>query len=414
MRRDNQNWLALENKLTEFGAMDAIQRQKHMDELVEKISDLEEQHGKIQSDIKAVRELTAVYNEQAMLIEFGLYTPHYDFMTSDHYKSELEKIRVQQKEMIKNGTAVSGSKGWTVNGSQAKGSKMVKDMQKLLLRAFNGECDGIVNKVKYNNFDASLKRITTSSDAVSKLGTMMSIAINRPYYNLKIDELRLAFEYQQKKQQEREEQKELRAQMREEEKLRRELEREREKIQKEQSHYQNALKKINLQLESASDEARDDLLARKSEIEAKIEDAEKAIKEVDYREANQKAGYVYIVSNIGSFGEDVYKIGMTRRLDPQDRIDELGSASVPFNFDIHAMIFSEDAPKLEAALHRAFEAKKLNWVNTRREFFNVTLDEIKDVINKNYDKIAEFIELADAEQYRVSQKMKNIDGSTAT
>ena len=119
-----------------------------------------------------------------------------------------------------------------------------------------------------------------------------------------------------------------------------------------------------------------------------------------------RAGYVYVISNIGAFGENIYKIGMTRRLDPQDRIDELGDASVPFNFDVHAMIFSDDAPALEAALHRAFEDRKLNMVNQRREFFNVTLDEIKEVIRQNFDKTVEFVDVPNAEQYRVSQKLR--------
>ena len=106
------------------------------------------------------------------------------------------------------------------------------------------------------------------------------------------------------------------------------------------------------------------------------------------------------------FGENVFKIGMTRRLDPTERVSELGDASVPFNFDVHAMIFSDDAPALETALHKAFENKKLNMVNTRREFFKVSLDEIKEVVKKNFDKTVEFIDIPDAEQYRVSQKMQ--------
>ena len=138
-----------------------------------------------------------------------------------------------------------------------------------------------------------------------------------------------------------------------------------------------------------------------------MEDIDKAMKDVDYREANQRAGYVYVISNIGAFGENVYKIGMTRRLEPQERVDELGSASVPFNFDVHAMIFSDDAPALEAALHRAFEDRKVNMVNPRREFFNVTLDEIKEVVKKNYDKTVEFIDLPDAEQFRMSTLLRH-------
>lgn len=151
-----------------------------------------------------------------------------------------------------------------------------------------------------------------------------------------------------------------------------------------------------------------DLLLKKAELEGQLSDIDKALNDVDYRQANMRAGYVYIISNIGAFGENVYKIGMTRRLDPQERIDELGDASVPFNFDVHAMIFSDDAPALEAALHRAFENRKLNMVNQRREFFNVTLDEIKEVVKKNFDKTVEFIDVPDAEQYRISMRMKEV------
>jgi hypothetical protein len=144
----------------------------------------------------------------------------------------------------------------------------------------------------------------------------------------------------------------------------------------------------------------------KSDIENQLADINKSLTEIDYRQANMRAGYVYIISNIGAFGENVYKIGMTRRLDPQERVDELGDASVPFNFDVHAMIFSDDAPALETTLHKAFEDKKINMVNQRREFFRVTLDEIKDVVRKNFDKTVEFIDVPDAEQYRISMKMR--------
>lgn len=171
-------------------------------------------------------------------------------------------------------------------------------------------------------------------------------------------------------------------------------------------HYQNALQRINAQLEAASDVDRAAIEEKKAELMAQLDKIDKEFADVDYREANQRAGYVYVISNIGAFGENVYKIGMTRRLDPQDRVDELGDASVPFNFDVHAMIFSNDAPKLEAALHNAFADRKLNFVNQRREFFNVSLDEIKQVIKDNYDKSVEFVELAPAEQYRESLKLK--------
>lgn len=345
-------------------------------------------------------------NEEVLMQSFGLYTPRYSFMNADEYKARLLEIRAEQKDMVKNKTAVSGNTNWTVNNSESKGRKMVSDMQKLLLRAFNSECDDVIEHVKYNNIEASEKRITSSRDAISKLGSIMDVSVQPKYYRLKIEELHLAFEYAQNKQQEKEEQKEARARMREEAKLAKEIEEERKKLEKEQQHYQNALQHINAQLEAASEADRAAIEEKKAELVAQLNKIDKEFADVDYREANQRAGYVYVISNIGAFGENVYKIGMTRRLDPQDRVDELSDASVPFNFDVHAMIFSNDAPKLEAALHNAFADRKLNFVNQRREFFNVTLDEIKQVVRENYDKSVEFVELAPAEQYRESLKLK--------
>ena len=345
-------------------------------------------------------------DEEIGMQEFGLYRPRYDFATSDEYSARLKTIRDKQKTMVKDGKAVTGNNNWTVNGSASQGKKMLKDMQKLLLRAFNSECDELVDKVKYNNFDKAVERMTKSCEAISKLGSMMGVLITTQYYKLKTDELRLALEYRMKKQQEKEEQKAIREQIREEAKLQKEIEEARKKIAKEQTHYTNALQKINNQLEHADESEKADLLLKKQEIEAQLVEIDKSIKDIDYREANAKAGYVYIISNVGSFGENVYKIGMTRRLDPMDRVDELGDASVPFNFDVHALIFSDNAPALEAALHRAFEKKKVNMVNNRREFFNVTLEEIEAVVRQNYDKTVEFTRYAPAEQYRESIKMK--------
>ena len=345
-------------------------------------------------------------DDEILFQSFGLYQPKYEFATSEQYKDRLSEIRNQQKALVKNGTAVTGNMGWTVNGNATQGKKMVKDMQKLLLRAFNSECDELVEKVKYNTFDASFKRMQKSCEAISKLGAIMHVSITQNYFNLKYQELCLALEYRKKKQDEKEEQKEIRARMREEAKLQKEIEEARKKIQKEQTHYQNALVKIEKQLATASESEKQELLQKKAEIEENLIEIDKSIKDIDYREANARAGYVYIISNIGSFGENVYKIGMTRRLEPQERVDELGDASVPFNFDVHAMIFSDDAPSLENALHKAFENKKLNMVNSRREFFNVTLEEIEQVVKQNYDKTVEFTKLAAAEQYRESLKIK--------
>lgn len=291
---------------------------------------------------------------------------------------------------------------------------MVKDMQKLLLRAFHAECDDAIDHVKFNNIESCEKKIKSSADAISKLGGILGISIKDGYVKLKIKELRLMHEYQVKKQQEKEEARELKQRQREEAKAAKELEEEREKLQKEKTHYENALSQINAQLEHATGEEAANLEERRNQLMEHLSTIETDIQQVDYRAANQKAGYVYIISNIGAFGEDIYKIGMTRRLEPMDRIDELGDASVPFNFDVHAMIFTEDAPKLEAALHNAFSDRKLNFVNQRREFFNVSLPEIKEVVRKNFDKTVEFVDNPPAEQYRESIRLREIEKAQST
>lgn len=410
--------LNLKNRvIEEYGIQDAIQKEKQLEILAGRIAEKQQEFEKVQREINtasehlnAMKKKLIVMNEELLLQDFGLYEPKYDFINSEQYKQRLNLIRQKQKEMIKNKTAVSGNMNWTVNGSLSQGKKMVSDMQKLLLRAFNGECEEITGKVTYANFETSQERITSSYEAISKLGRIMNVAVTYPYYQLKQQELNLAFEYRQKKQQEKEEQRAIKAQMREEARLQKEIEEARWKIEKEQRHYINALKKVQEQIKKATGKEKADLQVKKQNLENQLSDIDKSLKDIDYREANQKAGYVYIISNIGAFGENVYKIGMTRRLDPTERVDELGDASVPFAFDIHAMIFSDNAPALESALHRAFEKRKLNWVNQRREFFNVTLDEIKKVVAANYDKTAEFIETAAAEQYRITIKMKQKQG----
>ena len=367
--------------------------------------ELEKVSKKVQEKEKQLEELKAQLvetDERILLQSFGVYTPRYSLMNSDVYRERLTDVRTKQKDMIKAKTAVTGNPNWTVNGSASQGRKMVADMQKLLLRAFNSECDDTIEHVKYSNIDSSEKRISSSRDAISKLGAIMGVSISQRYFNLKIDELYLAFEYAQKKQEEKEAQKEAREKMREAAKLAKEIEEARKKLEKEQRHYQNALKAVDDQLKNASEADRPAIEEKRKELVSQLEKIDKEFKDVDYREANQRAGYVYVISNIGAFGENVYKIGMTRRLNPMDRVDELGDASVPFNFDVHAMIFSDDAPRLEAALHNAFADRKLNFVNQRREFFRVSLDEIKKVVKENYDQSVEFIDLAPAEQYRES------------
>lgn len=395
--------------------------EKATKELKNNISKLNEKRNFLQKDIsnlnfrklekeKVIEELNneiIELRDEVLLQSFSLYKPQYDFINSAQYKYKLDDIREDQKNMIRQDQAVLGDTNWTVNNDARKGKKMVNDTKKLLLRAFNSECEYVISKVRYNNFDTCLKRIKKASETISKLGVVMNISIHNRYYELKVQELRLALEYQQMKQREKEEQQELRARMREEAKIQREIEEARKKAEKEKKHYLNALKEAQKQLAECTDETQRNALTEKlDEMQTQVSKIDKNLADIDYREANQRVGYVYVISNIGSFGENIYKIGMTRRLNPQERVDELGNASVPFNFDVHAMIFSKDAPALENALHHAFDDKKVNMVNKRREFFNVSLDEIEKVVKENFDGSVEFEKTALAEQYRESLKIK--------
>lgn len=351
-------------------------------------------------------------DDKVLFQDFGVYQPQYNFATLDEYKDKLDEIREQQKDMIKNQTAAVCNTAWKVQGSEKAGKKMIAENIKQILRNFNIECDLCINKVKFSNYDNSKERILKAFELQNKLNETNDIHIADNYYRLKIKELDLAFEYQKKKQEEKEELRRKREEMREAEKVAREIEEKRKELEKEQEHYKNYLKKINEQIEvEKSEERKKYLLAKKEELDNNINDVKLALEDLDYREANHRAGYVYIISNIGAFGENIYKIGMTRRLEPEERISELSGASVPFRFDVHAMIFSDDAPKLEAALHNHFADKKVNLVNGRKEFFNVTLEEIKQVVKENHDKSVDFVNVPDAEQYRESLMIRKNKGT---
>ena len=351
----------------------------------------------LRKDISINKILLDEINMDIELSECGIYKPIYEFSNSEAYKDKLSLIRQQQKELIKNDYAVTYPENFMLNNSYSKGEKLVKDNIKQILRSFNNECEVLIDKVKYNNVESIRKKINKSYESLNKMNERMEISINTLYLDLKLQELNLAYEYSLKKQEEKELAKKERERLREEAKLQKEIEEARKTIKKEQSHYNQALFKVLKQLES--DPKNQILLDKKDELEEHLKEIDKNLEDIDYREANKRAGYVYIISNIGSFGEDVYKIGMTRRLEPMDRIHELGDASVPFNFDLHALIFSDDAPSLENALHKAFDNNKVNMVNPRREFFKVKLEDIEKVVKDNYDKMVEFKKSPEAQQY---------------
>lgn len=372
----------------------------------QQISDEKQKITGLCNQIKKLRGQVLVLENTLLLESFALYEPKFKLNASHEYKTRLDAVRKRQKTMIKSGSAASGNQNWEVNGSKAEGSKLVNDMIKLILRSFNNEADYCVDNVKFDNIELGEKRIRQSFETCNKLGHIMTVRLSDEYLNLKLDELRLAHEYQVKKQEEKEEAKRVREELREQQKLDQEIRAAREKIAKERKHFATVLRDLNLRLEKvANEEERSLLLVKITEVEAGKAALDNDEKVIDYRGQNAKAGYVYVISNIGAFGEGIYKIGMTRRLDPMERIDELGDASVPFWFDVHAMVFSDNAPALEAKLHERFAAGRLNKVNGRKEFFRADIVEIESVIRANYDAVVEVNREAPAEQYRESLRM---------
>ena len=396
-----------------YGAMQELEIQSLISQENEKLEAIRRTVQASENEAVALSKQTADMRTQVLVLEeilllesFALYEPKFKMNASYEYKTRLDSVREQQKAMVKNGDAATGNMGWEVNGSKAEGRKLVNDMIKLVVRSFNNEADYCVDNVKFDNIVLGEKRIRMSFETCNRLGRVMTVGLAEKYLDLKLDELRLAQEFQMKKQEEKEEAKRVREELREQQKLEQEIRAAREKIAKERKHFTAALRDLQARLEKATtDEDRGALLSRIAEVQASNASLDSEEKAIDYREQNAKAGYVYVISNIGAFGEGVFKIGMTRRLEPMERIDELGDASVPFWFDVHAMLFSENAPALEAKLHVRFAAGRLNKVNGRKEFFRADLAEIESIIRANYDAVVEVTHEAPAEQYRESLRM---------
>ena len=372
------------------------------------IYNLQQKINTMNSEIEEKQKELVDIDEQILMDNFGLYKPKYDCMDSGEYAIKIKEVRKKQKDMIKNKTALNYNPNWRLDNSLAKGRALNNDNMKMVLRAFNNECDVFIAKAKFNNIESIENNIYKVASSIDKLNERNQISIKDAYLNLKLEELHLVHEYNTKKEEEKEELRRQREEEREEKKLQQELKEARKSAEKELQHYKNAKEQIVEKLKKAAEEEIEEIKNKAVEIDMHIAKVEESIKNLDYREMNKRAGYVYIISNIGSFGKDVYKIGMTRRLDPNERVDELGDASVPFKFDVHAMIFSDDAPSLETALHKAFENKKVNMINGRKEFFNVTLEEIEKVVKENHDKLVEFKNIPEAEQYRETQKILEV------
>lgn len=332
-------------------------------------------------------DVAIVFDDASVLQSAGIYRYHHPLENAAAYKARLADLESRISAELKFGRAIERSSTFTFNNSVVQGDRLSSDLSRLMLRAYNAEADNCIRSLKAGALEVAKRRLERCRDSISKLGSMMEIAVSDSFHSLRVQELELTADYLQKKLEEREAAREERARLREERKVERELAEQRANLEKERSHLQNALAQVTEYGENA-----EALLARLKKLE-------EAIEENDFRSANIRAGYVYIISNTGAFGEGVVKIGLTRRLDPRERVSELSGASVPFKFDVHSLYFSEDAVSLESELHQHFADRALNRANSRKEFFFATPAEVRDVLMGKVGNLLEFKEKADADEY---------------
>ncbi len=334
------------------------------------------------------------------LQEAGFYGLDLDVSTSAEYKTKMIELQDKQKDMVKSKTACDFSGSVTWNNSLTDGKKMVRQSIKMKLWSFNTHCDSVITKVTYRNRALSERKIQKAFDVLNANDNLSTISYD--YLQLKLEELGVTFNYKEQLKYEKELLREQREQEREERNLQQEIARERAKIEKDQTHINTELARLQkLLLEERND--KQTLQKEVDGLEQKLQKLNKRKEEVDFREAHAKAGYVYVISNVGAFGKDVIKVGVTRRLEPIERINELGDASVPFRFDVHALVFSDHAFKLEKALHDRFSKQRMNQVNSRKEFFRVSLEEVRKAITQEFNgNSVEFHMQPEAREFRQS------------
>lgn len=359
------------NRLVELEAENAALRQR-----------LASAHGDDLVDLDDARVLQSV----------GIYRFHHPLETAAAYQERLDTLETRIADLVRAERAIEKSELFTFNNSLAQGRRMTSDLSKLMLRAYNAEADNALRTLKAGNVVTAKRRLDASRTAIARLGALMEMHISDAFHALREEEIELTADWLMKKQLEREDAREVRLRIKEENRVQKELDEERSRLDKERSHLANALK--SLQEQGQTDE---DLVHRLAAVD-------EAIADNDFRAANIRAGYVYVISNEGAFGPDVVKIGLTRRLTPTDRIAELSGASVPFRFDTHTLFFSEDAVTLENELHKHFADRALNQANSRKEFFFAKPTEVRDVLLQKVGNILEFSDLAEATEYRQSLK----------
>lgn len=387
----------LREEMQQLGMLDVAELQRERGRLHKAVEEqratFQREAAEFESRLAMLRREVVVTEETAILQEVGIYDYKHPLSDSVAYRSELANIQERIKAMAKReGGAIQAAQGWTVNGSEAQGRKMVRDFSTLMIRAYNAEADNLVRGLKPYKLASAVDRLGKVATTIARLGKTMSISVAPSYHDLRVRELTLTADFQQKLAEEKDREREERERLREERKVQQEIEQERQRLQKERQHYENAHKAL---LAEGDEEGA-------ARLREQLDDIERAIQDVDYRAANIRAGYVYVISNVGAFGQEMIKVGLTRRLEPMDRIHELGDASVPFRFDVHALFFSKDAVGIETQMHQRLADRRVNRVNLRREFFYATPVEARDLLADLAGDMVQFQESPEAIEFHQS------------
>lgn len=347
--------------------------------------------GSLHEQLREARAALVETDERMLLQEVGFYQLRHPLDEVPDSKRRLTELQTRIKRSITQRSAVHSTNEWMVNGSLREGKELVRQFADLMLRTYNIEADNCVRTVRAHTVPTVIKRLDRTREAIARNGATMGVAIDDSFHALRLDELKLTADHHLRVERQKEEAREERQRQREEVRAQDEFRRRKKDLFKEQAHYEGLL---TTSLQSGDQTAEAAARERLAEISDQIE-------EVEEMAANTRVGHVYVISNVGAFGDRVVKIGLTRREDPRQRVYELGSASVPFRFDIHALAFSKDAVALETALHRHFDEVRVNKVNRRREFFRTTPEAVLSVLEElGENHVIEFRSLPEAPEWR--------------
>lgn len=395
---DRLNAILNERGLLEFGELElervalrklvAGEREQWAAELCQ----LREELDRTRTELRTAEADLITTREGVVLQELGLFDFEHPAESSASLAVKLEVVRGRYKDMARGKNAIHATANFTFNNSQAKGTKFVNQMSTIMLRAYNAEAENCVKSVKAGSLATAVARLEKARTQIVRQGTMIDLRIDDTYHRLRIEEVTLAAQHLKRLQEEKEAERARKEELREQKKVEAELARATEKLAKERAMHQATLEAL---VANGDEEGAARMRLKIAEDDANLADVER-------RAANMRAGHVYVISNIGAFGENMVKIGMTRRLEPMDRVHELGDASVPFRFDVHALFYSDDAVATEAMLHREFAPQRVNRVNLRREFFRVTPHQVLEVLRQHRVEIVEFTEKPAAREYRMS------------